>query len=498
MESDAVADNGAALLTDPLDSMAPPLSCSIAFAMPATAAHLKVTNADPVVAAARVASLPVEVLDLAAFSAAIVAERPALTLIYSPSPPLHRHGPVSGNADVDAPRRRHSAASIVSARHFPPLVQLPSQQKKRQPLVRDALLYFPRLLWGAATSAGHLAMVLVSVYSLPGSVAKALSYAYRRRRHAFPLMSWSQVMMSVLFGAFHEQPVQRHPNASSLLDSLPTELLLNVARRLPVESVVEFGLTARRFLAVTEDRSLWMQLVRRDFGHARRLKLCPHSRRRRRSSSSSTSDGNSRKPWSEEKWHYRILSETARLQRPCKCTHADSWRHTLVTGVMCRHHASWADLRQSPSELLQTQATRAREHLYHVPLTPVKLLGLALALVLIPPTHLRLSTIAFHGAFGHIAQDLHSASVMIVRDAVVEEGHWLVVTAPLAALAAFLRDVDWLLRKVTTHRRLLVALARCVLGVSVIGLAAIGWLTGWRLLTAAAATKGTAAAVVYL
>ncbi|KAI9189994.1 F-box protein 36b [Blastocladiella emersonii ATCC 22665] len=419
---------------------------------------------------------------------------------------------------------------LREASSSPPLPQLVAVDDDKEPLIssskdeslRRRVASWLDLLRGRRQQLGDLAsgtssvardlgrvlVVLVSAYTLPGSLWKLITYVHLRKRRAYPLASWRAAVVhwllsSSVFGIRGMKARLLEPAAvrgETSLESLPDELLVNVMQHLSAEALAELGQCNRRLHRLSESEEVWRHLLERDFGSriGKAFPMTPLDFRR--STKSGGRLGKASAP--RRKWQYRVLAETAALCGPCDCPPPaplpTGWRRWLLltsgnhpnccytrfarlrSRWLGRHRAKWSEASDPPRVLLARLALHARANLYHLPLTPVKLLGLAISPLCVGLLHVRLSHMVVHGVFGSIARDLHQTTLSILRDAPVEDGHWLAVTGPLAVAALCLRDVDWALSRIVRSPHLAMV-CRVVLAVAALGSAGVSLFVLWQI-----------------
>ncbi|ORZ39634.1 hypothetical protein BCR44DRAFT_1251698 [Catenaria anguillulae PL171] len=438
--------------------------------------------------------------------------------------------PSGASHSFDTPQRprRPSFQELASGPFAPPF-----------PLASDCadtdVMSVAAALRALASDTANVFVILASLYALPCCLWKLATYVAEHKRRRYPCESLQSAVSHWVLGTRPDPP-----SGPSPLDRLPVEVLMHICARLPAEAVVNLGLTCHRMHRLTHLDALWLVMLRRDF-RTRMERVFPKSRsggaaRHRRqvlgvgTGGAPVDEGVSMAPPSPDvsmdpepskveavnpaprkrlmsmsknrRWQYRVLAETAAVCSPCQCPPAastpsstSSTSRTAANGAgtcyaclarsrnssfWAAHRATWRDLSLPPRSLLALLATHARSKLHHVPLTPLKLLGVLTSLPLLALSHLRLSRMVHHGLFGHVARDLHASTVAILTESVVEDGHWLLVTAPLAVAAIGMRDLDVAVTKLVARADVVMALGKSMVVGSALGMVVVAGYVVWQ------------------
>jgi hypothetical protein len=295
-------------------------------------------------------------------------------------------------------------------------------------------------------------IILCSIYAYPHTMYKLGTWLQLYRRKNYPLMSLRDIGLSVIQSPATPSPC---PKNITLLENLPILVLLNIFSYLDVSDIAELMITNTTFNSIAQAKIVWYQLLIRDFPsrHHPKLSLRPGFRLvSKHLRESSTSSLNSR--GSDPHWQYRVLVETAAVCRVCSCPphlrpsccyssriqrNSNAWRN--------QNKVTRAEFGNGLHQVFCSIAGLAHERLYHVPLTPFKLLGVTIFPICILIASARLRSIRLHGVLGHIARDFYHSGWEMFMTSPVDEGHWLAITGPACLLALVLRDLDCVVTK---------------------------------------------------
>ncbi|KNE55059.1 hypothetical protein AMAG_00995 [Allomyces macrogynus ATCC 38327] len=384
---------------------------------------------------------------------------PSLTRFWSRSRISTRSSPVSRSS---SPFKSHQTLSLYRA-------AITSAQRLLQ-----ANAFKMAKLEMVAHHVGTAALLLASVYSWPYTLCKGITYLRAIRRRRFPLVPWPRIAWSMLTGQPMRELESNRPQSSKLL-ALPPEVFTCVMDHLHAEDLAKLATTCQQLCVLVNSDLVWASMIKRDF-RTRGARWFPESMPAEK------------RPAAKDQYRELVesavgvglcscvrdpLSPRARDAPPCCYTSFIYTKRTEAPWYR-RWSVTWREIHGGWPAVVTSMRARATADLLHILLTPLKIVGVVVALPLLPIALVRLRFMRqTNGMWGHQARELYLGSLGVFTDgALVLDAQWLLFTVPMCAMALVLCDMD---RAVTwlweSRKTIVVSVVQLVAAFSLLGVA---------------------------